>query len=188
MEQRDRMRAADSDRAAVADRLRRALDEGRLDLNEYDNRLQRTYAAKTYGDLDGLLADLPAPAPEERSRLAPTGTGGVAVPGGSTGPTPSSPGTVVRDWLRETWGPYFSTVAVVVGIWAVICVMAGDINYFWPGWVAGPWGVVLLVVTVSGLANGAPQRRAARRAARERARAERRERRRTERPGDGEAA
>ena len=42
---RDEMRAGDADRQAVADRLKTALDEGRLDLNEYDERLQKTYAA-----------------------------------------------------------------------------------------------------------------------------------------------
>jgi hypothetical protein len=36
--------------------------------------------------------------------------------------------------------------------------------YFWPGWVAGPWGAVLLVQTVTGLANGEPQRWAAKQA------------------------
>ena len=46
---RDEMRAGDGDRQAVADKLKAALDEGRLDLHEYDERLQQTYAAKTYG-------------------------------------------------------------------------------------------------------------------------------------------
>ena len=44
---RDEMRAADADRQAVADQLKAALDEGRLDLHEYDERLQQAYAAKT---------------------------------------------------------------------------------------------------------------------------------------------
>ncbi|MDP9799157.1 signal recognition particle GTPase [Catenuloplanes nepalensis] len=56
---REEMRAADGDREAVAERLRAALNEGRLDLAEFDERLGRAYAAKTYGDLDGLLSDLP---------------------------------------------------------------------------------------------------------------------------------
>jgi hypothetical protein len=56
-------RAADRDRAAVADQLRAALDEGRLSLHEYDERLQRAYAAKTYADLGDLVLDLPAPPP-----------------------------------------------------------------------------------------------------------------------------
>src|ERR687885_815865 len=46
------MRASDADRTVVAERLQTALDEGRLSLTEYDERLQQTYAARTYGDLD----------------------------------------------------------------------------------------------------------------------------------------
>jgi hypothetical protein len=60
----DRMwqvRAGDTDRQVVVDRLGIALREGRLDLAEYDERLRQAYAARTYRELDGLLADLPAP-------------------------------------------------------------------------------------------------------------------------------
>lgn len=57
------LRAADTDRQATADRLRGAVGEGRLDLDEYDRRLRSAYAAISYADLDRLTADLPAPAP-----------------------------------------------------------------------------------------------------------------------------
>lgn len=56
---RDGMRAADGDRAVVAERLRNALDEGRLTLTEYDERVRVAYASVTYADLNKLLADLP---------------------------------------------------------------------------------------------------------------------------------
>jgi hypothetical protein len=56
-------RAADVDRDAVAERLRIAAREGRLELWELDDRLGRTYSAKTYGDLATLVADLPAQPP-----------------------------------------------------------------------------------------------------------------------------
>src|SRR5689334_24175934 len=68
---RDEMRAADADRQAVADQLKAALDEGRLDLHEYDERLQQTYAAKTFGALDALVTDLPGPIPTQQSRVQP---------------------------------------------------------------------------------------------------------------------
>jgi hypothetical protein len=55
-------RAADVDRDAVAERLRIAAREGRLEPWELDDRLGRAYRAKTYGDLDLLVADLPAQA------------------------------------------------------------------------------------------------------------------------------
>ena len=89
MDGRDGMRAADSDRAAVADRLRVALDEGRLDLHEYDERLQRAYAARTYGDLEVLLTDLPPVTPAQRSGLAPAAGPTVSLLGDQPGPAAS---------------------------------------------------------------------------------------------------
>jgi hypothetical protein len=62
------LRAGDADRERVAERLRTALDEGRLNLHEYDERLRDAYGAKTYADLDKLLADLPGVAPGPSSR------------------------------------------------------------------------------------------------------------------------
>jgi hypothetical protein len=44
-------RAADADREAVAERLRIAAGDGRIDLAELDERLGLAYAAKTYGEL-----------------------------------------------------------------------------------------------------------------------------------------
>jgi hypothetical protein len=54
------LRAADSDREAVAATLGRALSEGRLAVDEYEERLAKAYAARTYGALWALVADLPA--------------------------------------------------------------------------------------------------------------------------------
>jgi hypothetical protein len=65
------LRASDADRDAVAERLRQAAVEGRLDADELEQRLHRALRAKTYGDLDGLLGDLPArPVKWERPRRA----------------------------------------------------------------------------------------------------------------------
>lgn len=54
-----RMRISDEDRHQVAEVLRKAAGEGRIDLEELDERLEATYAAKTYGDLVPITADLP---------------------------------------------------------------------------------------------------------------------------------
>jgi hypothetical protein len=53
------LRAADADRDAVADRLRRATLEGRLEPDELEERLDAAFRARTYGDLDALVRDLP---------------------------------------------------------------------------------------------------------------------------------
>jgi hypothetical protein len=54
------MRASDCDREKVAEILREAYAEGRLSLDEFDDRTTAAYAAKTWGDLRGLTNDLPA--------------------------------------------------------------------------------------------------------------------------------
>jgi hypothetical protein len=151
MDQRGDMRASDVDRQSVADQLRKALDEGRLDLHEYDERLQRAYAAKTYADLGSLLTDLPGTVTPERSRLAaphpPPAAPASAAP--ADGPAPT------RGWLAATWGSYLRVVTITTAIWLVTSIASGDLRYFWPIWVAGPWGAILLVSTVSGLLGGA---------------------------------
>ncbi len=53
------LRASDSDREQVAERLHHAMAEGRLSEDELEQRLGVLYAARTYGELDALLADLP---------------------------------------------------------------------------------------------------------------------------------
>jgi hypothetical protein len=65
---RDRtLRVGDSEREAVAGVLREQHLQGRLTSDEFQERLDRCFAAKTYGDLDALIADFPAD--EARSRV-----------------------------------------------------------------------------------------------------------------------
>ncbi|MFI7598477.1 DUF1707 domain-containing protein [Actinoplanes sp. NPDC049681] len=154
------MRAADADRQAVADQLRVALDEGRLELHEYDERLQRAYAAKTYGELGGLLTDLPA----------------ATVPDASPVVT-ASDRELRRRWLAHVWGSWLPVVGTMVAIWAVTCLAAGELTYFWPVWVAVAWGIGPVIATTSGLATGEPRRWAEKKVRKERARQLKRERR-----------
>ena len=55
------LRASDTDREWVGDRLREAHADGRLDLTEFQQRLDQCYAAKTLGELVELVKDLPRP-------------------------------------------------------------------------------------------------------------------------------
>lgn len=54
-----RLRISDDDRHQVAEVLRRAAGEGRIDLEELEERLEATYSAKTYGEIVPITADLP---------------------------------------------------------------------------------------------------------------------------------
>lgn len=57
------IRASDTDRELVVERLRRHYAAGRLDLPEYEERVAATYLARTWTDLNAQLADLPADQP-----------------------------------------------------------------------------------------------------------------------------
>jgi hypothetical protein len=60
------LRASDADREATGDRLRRNHAEGRIDSEEFQERIDRCYSAKTIGELDELVSDLPR---ESRERI-----------------------------------------------------------------------------------------------------------------------
>jgi Domain of unknown function (DUF1707) len=53
------VRASDADREHVAERLRKAAGEGRLRTEELEQRLETALSARTYGELDSVLRDLP---------------------------------------------------------------------------------------------------------------------------------
>jgi Flp pilus assembly protein TadB len=66
---RSSIRASDADRDRIAERLRQAATEGRLLAQELEERLATALRARTYGELDALVADLPRPAsPTPRRR------------------------------------------------------------------------------------------------------------------------
>ncbi|WP_059013171.1 DUF1707 SHOCT-like domain-containing protein [Streptomyces specialis] len=54
------VRASDADRDRIADILREALAEGRLDPEEHAERVEAAYRAKTFAELEPLIQDLPA--------------------------------------------------------------------------------------------------------------------------------
>lgn len=112
----DRLRISDDDRHRVAEVLREAAGEGRIDLAELDERLEAAYAAKVYADLVPILADLPGshlPAVAQGRQPAPRSSGDtparriestISIMGGST--------------RRGVWevGPKHSAFAMWAGI------------------------------------------------------------------------
>lgn len=58
-DRRRNLRASDADREQIVERLRGAANEGRLRADEFDDRLADALQARTYGELDAIVADLP---------------------------------------------------------------------------------------------------------------------------------
>lgn len=133
------VRASDSDRQAVVDQLRTAVDEGRLGLVEWNERVAQAYQARTYAELAEVAADLPAAQPEQRpAPVAPAPR------------RPDAASGVIRELptaLKVLWTVWLSVVLINVVVWAMVSA-AGDLKYFWPAWVAGPTGAGLLGVSI----------------------------------------
>jgi hypothetical protein len=93
------LRASDADRERVAEQLRDALAEGRLDMEEFEERLEATYRARTYGELAPITRDLPG-----ADAVAPVFPAGVPAERGGWG------GRIVGGEGSSSWG-----VAVLSG-------------------------------------------------------------------------
>jgi hypothetical protein len=143
------LRAADADRAAVATVLGEHMAAGRLTLDEYDERLARAYAAKTYGELEQLTADLPPTTPVSRPAPQPTAPH-----------TRIDPALVAAHggWGGDphSWRAWLTTSLIVLTIWAATSLANWEFSYFWPVWVIAPWGAVLLARTLTGGRDGSP--------------------------------
>jgi hypothetical protein len=140
------MRAADTDRQKVADQLKTALDEGRLTLHEYDERVGLAYASKTYQELLMLLTDLPRPglsAHEVRSRHE-------AEQRRRARRLPTA--------MLVLWTVWAALAVVNLVVYALVAVSVETDIYPWPVWLAVP-GAALAAVTVGVQVIRAQQRR-----------------------------
>ena len=138
------LRVSDEDRDRTAALLREHHALGRLTPEEFSERLDKTFAAKTIGDIDPLLRDLPAidlyRLPDARLTRQPRQAQVQPVRRGS------------RGW-RALWGAYATANLICFVVW-----MLSGFGYPWFLWVAGPWGA-LLAGTYLTLGPGRPSRR-----------------------------
>ncbi|MGY1639345.1 DUF1707 domain-containing protein [Geodermatophilus sp. SYSU D00742] len=140
----DEMRVSDPERAAVQERLRRAVAAGQLDLHEFDTRVQTVWAARTRGDLARVTRDLPEPPPPPPPAPTPPPLGRVFT---------DDAGGVAMRVLTIVWA---SVVSVNLVVWGLVSLTTGDLVYPWWLWVAGPPGAVLAVLYAVGI--GRPRR------------------------------
>jgi len=110
------LRLSDAEREAVVTKLSDAYGEGRLDVEEFQRRVDLAYAAKIHGEVTELTSDLPVTlAPETTKRRSHR--------------------------LRH----FVSGVSSVWAIWLVILLTGGGVQGWWPLWVTVPWGVAELL-------------------------------------------
>lgn len=146
-----RIRASDEDRDRAASLLREHHAAGRLDADEFNERLDQAYHAKTLGDLDQIMSDLPAidlyRLPDENLRRyrGPTPGGGSLVEMSAQSGALARHSRFSQAWLAA-WSTWFTVSLVCFVIWG----LSGAGSYLWPLWVAGPWGAVMLARWISG--------------------------------------
>jgi hypothetical protein len=123
-----RLRASDADRDRVAALLREHLAAGRLTTDEFQERLSATFAAKTMGELDELMADLPA-------------IDLYQLPDHSVAPsvTPGEHGAVARQSPNDVMARTAS-----IGVAIALYVVSGALFGVW--WI--PWWIIILIVAI----------------------------------------
>jgi Domain of unknown function (DUF1707) len=125
------MRAGDADREQVLERLSTAHAEGRIDLQEFDERVVATLAARTYGELAALTEDLPGDPPTPRP---------LAVPQRSLPPDRAEE---ARRGMRAAAAGWVGLSLVTFVIWVVMAIASGGLTYPFL-LVIGPYAAVLL--------------------------------------------
>jgi DUF1707 SHOCT-like domain len=112
---RPALRASDADRDAVAERLRRAAAEGRLLTDELEQRLEAALSARTYGQLDALVEDLPGSRGARRPR------------------------THTVAWALSALALAIAIPAVLLAVAVVVLAVTGVVAMWWVWLVVGWW-------------------------------------------------
>jgi hypothetical protein len=137
------MRASDADREHVVEVLRDAYAQGRLTNDEFSQRMEAAYAARTYGDLGGLTRDLPG---QDLRDLARRPSRGEVV--GRPGATPA------RRSVVGIWRAWLAVTLVTTTVWLLTAINqgihGGGVENFWPIWPIGILGAIAVFRTISG--------------------------------------
>jgi hypothetical protein len=161
MDETQTMRASDRDRQQVVDRLRGAVEDGRLTMDEYLQRMELAYQAVIYQDLAPLLADLPATGSvqgHEPDATRPVAASRAAAARAARRPCLLGFVAGLPGVLRVAWAIWLTAVAINVVVWGLVSGTTGHLIYPWPLWVAGPYGAALLAISAVVAGTRAQQR------------------------------
>src|SRR4051812_24621900 len=122
-------RASDAERHAVVEQLQLNCSEGRITMEEFEERTERALKARTGGELRGVMSDLPVmrvpPPPEVKARRKRAARSAVVVP------------------------------YLVINVFLIFVWMATGFGYFWPIWIILGWGLgVVFALLAIGRSDG----------------------------------
>lgn len=130
------LRASDEERDRTAAQLREHFGTGRLSEDEFEQRSDAAYSARTVGELTALLRDLPA------------------LPSAPARPGHNAAREAARKRVLYSTGSGALVAVLCVAIW-----LATGAGYFWPMWVILGLGIRGLQLGWSELGPGADERR-----------------------------
>ncbi len=136
------MRVGDAEREATAAELREHFTSGRLTLEELNERLDKAFAAKTRGDLDALMRDLPSARPGGDGAARPDGPGWSGPGSGWSGPG--------AGWGANAGHRAGATVGAMVSTFVVLCALLviGGLGVAGIG-TGRPIGIVLILAALA---------------------------------------
>ena len=140
------LRVGDADREAAAGQLREHYADGRLTLDELNERLDQTFAAKTKADLNTVMRDLPQTAPPGSGGYGQTGSTGWQP--GWQGPMVTRPTNYRDDQGARQGSRPFSVFAPLMGlVW--VFVILGAVSLFGLGGGDRPLAIVLFLAALA---------------------------------------
>ena len=129
------MRVSDEQREQVVRDLTRHCGDGRLTLDELEERVAEAYAASTLADLEHALRELP------KQPLATIPSAPPVRVRPSAAPVRHSAGKAAKVALKVHLAVYLSVIGFLVLIWF----LTSPFGYFWPIWPAMGWGLALAI-------------------------------------------
>lgn len=149
------IRVGDRERDAVAEQLRFHLSEGRLTLDEFDERLGKALGARTRADLDPLLSDLPPIGQSSAAVSVPAPLVGAGSLAAQDRHAASLRDEATKLWLTNNFMPWAGVNLGLVFIWLIPFFASGSLVFFWPAFPIFIWGAN--VVTSLVLARTLPE-------------------------------
>jgi hypothetical protein len=125
----DSLRVGDAEREAVAAELREHYAQGRLSMEDFNERLDAAYAARTRGDLEKLISDLPHAKPAGTPLPAPP-PGSLRHHGHGSHFAPPGEGFGYGGRRRARFGRFVTLLAALASLLVVFMV---HLSFPWPG-------------------------------------------------------
>jgi hypothetical protein len=142
---RGRLRISNTDRDKAIEQLRLALDEGRIDLTEFDERSRAVYDSKTRAELDIVFDDLPVSRAEDQAVHTVD-----LRPEERVEREAGKQERMRRARIPASMHGLVWVATITTAIWLISSIASGYVNYFWPAWPIGIMAAIFFAQWLTG--------------------------------------